>query len=145
MGTSTFCTAVRFCTRSCNFALHRPLGFEPNRPATETVRCCNRSELRPHLPKLRWWYLTSKSELRPGIAEVTAGRCKEPKTQNIGNYGQNLPTACVLEGIPEKMRGTVTPQLRKGVRDPFFIFSFFFIFLHFFIFLFTFFIFHESE
>ena len=53
MGTSTFCTVDRFCTRSCNFALHRPLGFEPNTPATETVRCCNRSELRPHLPKSR--------------------------------------------------------------------------------------------
>ena len=53
MGTSTFCTVVRFCTRSFNFALHRPLGFEPNTLATETVRCCNRSELRSHLPKLR--------------------------------------------------------------------------------------------
>ena len=46
----SFCTVVRFCKRSCNFSLHGPLGFEPN---NEPVRCCDRSELRPHLPKLR--------------------------------------------------------------------------------------------
>ena len=68
-----------------------PLGFEPN---NEPVRCCDRSELRPHLPKLR----------------QEDARNQRPRTSV--NTAKNVPTA------PSRVRRNLTATRRCGTTTP---------------------------